>query len=361
MKQIVSVETAKWSLLTYNLGTIVGGSGVSVVDVIVCDVRLSDGTKGFGFSYAIGGFGAGALKAARDLSDAHVVGKPFFSPEATWRDIKKACNRTGRGPNFVGLGALDVALWDAYAISLGQPLGVAMGGKPRSVKVYGSGGYRPDQGGEKLLSQIEEHQKAGFQAIKLRLSGTRADEAVIREARDACGNETEIFVDLNEKTTVVNARFSLDMCLDYGVVFAEEPLASGDVIGHRALAARYPGFVATGEHLQGAVESAPFLNEQLCGAIQPDLAMMGGLTESLMVARWAEQVGIEVMPHFLPGLFIQLAAAAPNLNWLEDFPLLEPVFSGLPEAADGKLRLPDVLGHGLQLLPEMRQSCIVDT
>ena len=36
--------------------------------------------------------------------------------------------------------------------------------------------------------------------------------------------------------------------------------------------------------------------------------------------------GVGAAPHFLPALFVHVAAAAPNVTWLEDFPLLEPLF-----------------------------------
>lgn len=80
--------------------------------------------------------------------------------------------------------------------------------------------------------------------------------------------------------------------------------------------------------------------------------MTGGLTEILRVARIAEAFGVEVSPHFLPGLFVHVAAAAPNLSWLEDFPLVEPLFEGWPQlSADGLLAPRSVPGHGLSLVP----------
>lgn len=94
----------------------------------------------------------------------------------------------------------------------------------------------------------------------------------------------------------------------------------------------------------------PFLKDGICGVIQPDLAMMGGLTETLRLCRLAEAFGVEVMPHFLPGLFAHLAAAAPNVTWLEDFPLLEPLLDGVPEAdSNGMVTAGAAPGHGLSL------------
>jgi L-alanine-DL-glutamate epimerase-like enolase superfamily enzyme len=115
--------------------------------------------------------------------------------------------------------------------------------------------------------------------------------------------------------------------------------------------------IATGEHLQGLDEATPFLAEGLCGVFQPDLAMMGGLTECLRVARMAEGLGVEVSPHFLPNLFVHLAAAAPNVTWLEDFPLLEPLFSSpMSFDAAGQLAMPNVPGHGLDWAEGARGS-----
>ena len=60
----------------------------------------------------------------------------------------------------------------------------------------------------------------------------------------------------------------------------------------------------------------------------------------LRVARFAEACNVEVAPHFLPELFVHLAAAAPNVTWLEDFPLHEPLFTGRPVKSAGGLLEP---------------------
>ena len=78
------------------------------------------------------------------------------------------------------------------------------------------------------------------------------------------------------------------------------------------------------------------------------------------MARIAEAFGIEVSPHFLPGLFVHLAAAAPNLTWLEDFPLLEPLFAGWPAMENGTLAMRDTPGHGLSLAPGARERYAVE-
>ena len=169
--------------------------------------------------------------------------------------------------------------------------------------------------------------------------------------------KTFVAVDANEKCSPAAAAWLLHVSRDYGLLFVEEPLPARDLAGHRALALGAGTSVATGEHLQGLDEAAPFICENLCRIIQPDLAMMGGITECLRVTRLAEALGVEVAPHFLPNLFVHLAAVSPSVTWLEDFPLLEPLFADLEAFdADGKLTAPETPGHGLSWVTGARES-----
>jgi L-alanine-DL-glutamate epimerase-like enolase superfamily enzyme len=94
--------------------------------------------------------------------------------------------------------------------------------------------------------------------------------------------------------------------------------------------------------------------------MQPDLAAIGGLTPALRTAHLAEATGAEIAPHFLPGLFVHLAAAAPNVTWLEEFPLLEPLFDGWPAvSADGMMTSRDVPGHGLRRAEGAREQYLI--
>jgi len=139
----------------------------------------------------------------------------------------------------------------------------------------------------------------------------------------------------------------MDLGREFGVSYLEELLPSHDVDGLRRLARAAGPTIALGEHLTSMREAQPILREGLVGLLQPDLAMMGGLTPTLQLARAAELFGIAISPHFLPGLFVHLASACPNIVFLEDFPLLEPLFDGWPAITDGKLAPRVVPGHGL--------------
>jgi L-alanine-DL-glutamate epimerase-like enolase superfamily enzyme len=164
-------------------------------------------------------------------------------------------------------------------------------------------------------------------------------------------------VDANEKCTPVTAARLVHAAAEVDALFVEEPLPAYDLAAYRALARAATVPLATGEHLRSPAEAAPFLTEGLCAVIQPDLAAMGGLTPCLRLARFAEACNVEVAPHFLPGLFVHVAAAAPNVTWLEDFPLLEPLFAGWPVmAADGMMEPSAAPGHGLMPADGAREA-----
>ena len=349
------ITSVIWDILRYPLPNAVGGSGVSIVDLLTCTVETKAGQSGFGFSYVIGGGAEASLVAGRRLTDALFLEQPVLHPEGAWAHARRLCNRTGKGPNYVGYAAADMALWDLHAHSMNVSLAEAMGGTRRAVPVYGSGGYRPGMSAEATAEQVSAHLDRGFRAIKLRLAGDARDEIALKAAASVADGAHQIMADLNEKGTLTTAKRALDRVAAHGGSFVEEPLPAHDYSGYRQLSRSHAGQIATGEHLQGVSEALPFMTEGLSAVIQPDLAMIGGLTEALRVARIAEATGTEVMPHFLPGLFVHLAAAAPSLTWLEEFPLLEPLFTGWPEIApDGMMAPRDVAGHGLTLIEDAR-------
>jgi L-alanine-DL-glutamate epimerase-like enolase superfamily enzyme len=139
----------------------------------------------------------------------------------------------------------------------------------------------------------------------------------------------------------------------------EEPLPARALEGYRRLSASAGAAIATGEHLQTRADFLPFVSERIASVIQPDLAMVGGLTPVLELATLAEAFDTIVSPHFLPGLFAHVAAAAPALRWLEEFPLLEPLFEGWPNIdANGAMTASSTPGHGLSLSERYRSEML---
>ena len=348
---------AEAELWRYPLAGPTGGSGITAVDVIVVSLEDSLGGTGLGFSYVLGGGGAVVKAAADDLLSRFVAGGNRVPPEILWRRLAASLNRMGRGIGYVAIAAIDVAAWDLHARASGVPLYRALGGTARTVPVYGSGGFRPDQEPDAAADRALAHAARGCTAIKLRLAGNRADVARMRAVADALPDGVDLMVDANERCDLARALWLAERCGELGALWLEEPLPADALEGYAALAARSPVPIATGEHLQGIVETKPYFASRACAVLQPDLAMMGGISECLRAARIAEYHDVAVSPHFLPALFVHLACAAPNLRWLEDFPLLEPLFdSPLEMDENGAMTPGDAPGHGLAWAPGAREE-----
>lgn len=348
MMENSKIVRAAAELWRYPLPGVTGGSGITEVDVIVVDLESADGVVGSGFSYVLGGGGATVAASAADMIERFVVDLDLVAPAALWRRLAGSLNRLGRGTGFLAIAAIDVAAWDLHAKRQGVPLAVALGGEPRALPVYGSGGFGPAQDPDDAAKRALDYAAMGCRAVKLRLAGNAADITRLRAVADALPDDVHLMADVNEKCDLVTARWLANECGDFNLLWLEEPLPATDISGYADLAAASPVPIATGEHHQGLVELTPFFDHRCCAVVQPDLAMMGGITESLRVATIAEYYGLVVAPHFLPALFIHLAAACPAVRWVEHFPLLEPLFDN-PVDMDrtGMIAPPERPGHGL--------------
>lgn len=349
-----SIGRSEASLINYKLKQAVGGSGVAAVDVIVVEIEDNDGARGLGFSYVLGGGGAIALQAARLQLEGFVQGLPLTPPRHLWQQIARSFNRVGLGINLIALAAIDTAIWDLHARRQNVPLGVALGGQARAVPVYGSGGFHAQQSPQEAADAALFQLGKGFTAVKPRVSGQPQSLEVLRHVRRAVGDAAQIMADANEKCDLASAQRLMSAAKDVGLLFLEEPLPAHAHHGYRALKASALVPIASGEHMQDMRQMVSLMTDRIVSVMQPDLAMIGGISPALDLARAAELLDVSISPHFLPGLFTHLSAASSSVHWLEDFPLLEPLFDGWPTAdQNGNLVLDRQLpGHGLRLSGE---------
>lgn len=345
---MVTIANVNAELWVFPLLGPTGGSGITAVDIIVVDLEDSDGNTGTGFSYVLGGGGSTVAVACRDLLNRFIVAQTIVPPQIFWRRMAGSLNRLGRGYGYIAIAAIDVAIWDLYSKRLDMPLYEALGGTARTLPVYGSGGFSPMQDPDSAVERSLEYVDMGCTAIKLRVAGQAADWNRIRAVADALPDGVDILADANEKCDLARAQWLVNTLADVNALWLEEPLPAHDTYGFIKLASTSPIPIATGEHHQGVVEIAPLLRSGAVSIVQPDLAMMGGITECLRVASLAEHYNVVVSPHFLPSLFIHVAGAAPSIRWMEDFPLLEPLFDkpvGID--SDGNITPPETPGHGI--------------
>jgi L-alanine-DL-glutamate epimerase-like enolase superfamily enzyme len=143
----------------------------------------------------------------------------------------------------------------------------------------------------------------------------------------------------------------------YDPWWIEEPLSPDDPVGHGEVARALEVPVATGEINQTRWEFEALIRAGGADILQPDAAVIGGISEWLLVARLAAEAGLPVAPHWYHPLHVHLAAATPHCITVEHFSqdldvynfdaLVSPEARLTPRA--GTLMAPDRPGHGIVL------------
>ncbi|HSC51776.1 MAG TPA: enolase C-terminal domain-like protein [Gaiellaceae bacterium] len=310
------------------------------------------GETGLGYTYAP----AAAGKLVEEKLSELVRGRDALAPGESWEAMASALRNAGRpGIGFCALSAVDQALWDLKARLLGLPLCDLVGRMRDEVPVYGSGGftsYTLDRLREQLGGWIEQ----GIPRVKMKVSRQpERDPARLDAARQAIGDETELFVDSNGALAPKQALAWADrFARDWGVTWHEEPVSSADFAGLRLVREQGPAGldVAAGEY---AYVPADFRNLIGCvDCLQADVTRCGGITGFLRAGALADAFELDLSAHCAPSASLAACAAVPrvrHIEWFHDHVRLEPlIFDGVPEPVDGALR-PDRSrpGNGLKL------------
>ena len=272
----------------------------------------------------------------------------------SWLAMQRAVRNAGRpGIAACAISAVDQALWDRKARSLGVPLVDLLGRAHDDVPVYGSGGfcsYRDERLREQLGGWVAE----GIPRVKMKLGREpERDPARLDVAREAIGDEAELYVDANGAFTPKKAvAWAERYASAWNVSWFEEPVSSGDLVGMRLVRERAPLEVAAGEYAY-----TPEDVRNLVGCVdvlQLDVTRCLGITGVLAVAN---AFPVDVSAHCAPAISAHVFCAVErrrHLEWFHDHVRIERMlFDGLPELEGGALR-PDRSrpGNGLELKRE---------
>ena len=156
-------------------------------------------------------------------------------------------------------------------------------------------GYSDD----KMVRLARDAVAAGFAAIKLKVGGSRDDDARrLRLARETVGEDYPIAIDANQRWGVDEAIDWLAPLAPMNPWWIEEPTSPDDVLGHAAIRRGVsPMRVATGEHVANRVVFKQLLQADAIDVVQVDAARVGGLNENLAILLLAAKFGRPVCPH----------------------------------------------------------------
>jgi D-galactarolactone cycloisomerase len=287
---------------------------------LLVEIVGEDGLSGWGEAFGPPVLTAPIVEFYKTL----LVSGDAFATELHWQNLYNRLRDHGqKGLAIEALSAIDIALWDLKARSLGLPVHRLMGGPLRSrVQAYATGFYRK-RGGDPVSYLIDEAQRrtdAGFTAIKLKLGfGIDEDISLCQSIRRAVGEAMTIMVDANHAYDAVAAIRLGRHIEELGIFWFEEPVPPEDLQGYREIksALRIP--IAGGEAEFTRWGFRPILADRALDILQPDVCAAGGLSECKKIADMANAFGIRVNPHVW-GTGVALAASLQLLAILPDNP-----------------------------------------
>jgi D-galactarolactone cycloisomerase len=316
-----------------------------------------------------------------DVLGPQIIGEDPTRVEFVWEKLYSASrlplalqhgrpyHRAGsRGETIHAISGIDVALWDIYGKSLGLPIYRLLGGGVRErVPAYASGGWAaPDR----TVDEVLGYRAKGFGGVKIRVGGLdephfpkRSIER-LRLAREALGPDVKLMMDAHGALSVDRAVRLAAAVAELDITWFEEPvLADDDLPGLAEVRRRVSMPVSTGESETTRFAFRDIIDHRAADILQPDVAVVGGLTEARRVTALAHAHGLAVAPHvwgsaLLWAASLQLTAATPNCVIFEFcqayYPLLYDLLT-TPVAVDpdGLVNVPSGPGLGVELQPEV--------
>jgi L-alanine-DL-glutamate epimerase-like enolase superfamily enzyme len=289
--------------------------------------------------------------------------------EGLWEKMYDATSYYGRrGAVLHAISAVDIALWDLRGKVEGKPVASLLGVPQRdSVLAYGTVyplGKTPDE----VRRNIDRGLNLGLKAIKIVADPFWRDDVdhaalLVRTAREHVGPDIRLMVDAATAWSEADQGLPLmPIFRDHGFAWVEAPLPLDDLEGH----ARFQGFgvpIGGGDlGLTTRFEYAQMFEVGKIDIAQPDVTMVGGLTELMRVAALARRLGKRVVTHaYKSNITIAANLALLAQHWADEpceystseSPIRwELTNEEFPIEDDGRIRVPGAPGLGVSLNAE---------
>ncbi len=307
------------------------------------------------------------VRAALAVLEPLYRGENALEPERVSEKLHQNTFWLGRGGSIThAISGIDIALWDLLGQACGQPVGRLLGGRYRErVRPYAS--ILMQEPGA-MRAELQAIHAQGFRAFKIGWGpfgrqSDAVDEAIVRAARDAVGDDAQLMVDAggSDAFWAQGYKWALraaHMLADHGVAWFEEALAPDALDDYVLLRRNAPLPISGGEVLTRRQAFQPWIIAGAFDIVQPDVTKVGGISEERRIGWLAQEHGLRFIPHgwnTAVGLAadLQLASAFAGTDLVEykiGSPYIDEIaLGGWQLDTDGMLAIPDAPGLGLTL------------
>ena len=254
------------------------------------------------------------------------------------------------------ISGIEMALWDIAGREYGVPVWQLLGGRHRdSVDLYATG-LRTDDPAAGAKAAVA----AGYRTIKMRVGFDDATD--VRNAhliRDAIGPDLNLMIDANQAFDLPRARRVIRQLMAVDPYWIEEPVPTDDVQAWRHIRAEFPRLsLAWGENSYALGDYQTMCGQQIVDVVMPDPCRSGGLGQAMKMAAYANDHGIPVSPHHYGSdlgfaACLHLVASTRKVSLMlrdiADVPLRDGIISEPFQISDGKVKVPEGVGLGVEI------------
>jgi len=345
----------------------------SVVAVITDVTRDGKPVVGYAFN-STGRYACGAQMRARFIprilkADPKALlnaAGDNLDPEKILAVMMRNEKSGGHSERSIGIGTIEVAIWDAVAKIAGKPLHVLLaehsGSKvlDKCFVYVGGGWYAPGKGIPELQDEMKRHLDAGYTMVKMKVGGAPLDEDMrrIEAVKSILPSHAELAVDANSKFDRNEALRYAKAMTPYRLRWFEEPCDPLDYATLSDISDAYPHALSTGENLfsQQDVENLVRfgnLKPARRDVIQVDPPQAYGIAQYARTLTALEKYQWPRSGHFPHGgnqMSLAIAAGF-GLGGAESYPGVFGVFAGFADDAvieNGYISLSDRPGIGFE-------------
>jgi galactonate dehydratase len=366
-------------------------------------VHTDEGISGLGETF----FGAQAVASyVHETVAPHLLGKDPLLIQQHASALSGYLGYAGTGVETRGNSAVDIALWDLFGQSAGQPVHQLLGGRSRDrIRVYNTcAGYRyvrrrprqsvdnwglpegepegPYEDLEAFLHRADELAESllaeGITGMKIWPFDRYAEEGggnylsngSLRQAlepfekiRSAVGDRMDVMVEFHGLWNLPAAKGIIRALEDYHPYWLEDPVRADDLDALAELAATTDVPLALSETLGGRAQYRDLLTSRAAKVVILDIGWVGGLTEARAIGAMAQAHHLPVAPHDCTGPVVLMACAHLSMHLpnalVQEFVRASystwygELVTDLPVIAEGYMAAPEAPGLGTQLHPDV--------
>jgi L-alanine-DL-glutamate epimerase-like enolase superfamily enzyme len=308
--------------------------------------------------------GSAASYAQVSMVAQYLLGKNPLERERIYNDLKRGLRKHDR----MGIGPVDIALWDIAGKLYDAPVSQLLGGFRTTLPAYASTYHGDDNGGLSTPEAFAEFavrcREMGYPAFKIHGWGNariQREVETVLATRRAVGDEMDLMLDpACEYNTWADTLKVGRACDEARYFWLEDPYKDGGIsaFGHRKLRQIIKTPILVGEHIRGHELHVDNIVADGTDFVRADADYDCGITGLMKIAHSAEGFGLDVEIHAPGPAHRHCMAAIRNTNYYElglvhprlsrtKPPLYACDYSDELESVDARGHVPVPTGPGL--------------